>query len=804
MNTRTQAEVILFEKLRALNYQIPDALCDKISVGSIVEVPLGNRKCRGVISKMGLPPNDDDKFEVKDILNQDESAPLLPPSLLELVIFGANYYGVRVGEMLQAALPSLSKSTQIRYILSTEGIKAIHGPARASEKQVLWLVEKKSQGITATSLAKELGIKQANARSRLKRLFEKEWLEQKISRRNKRKLLTAFRRLPDAKDTLSARQDKARSYLKNVSLEGSLASQLAKEDKDAYRKLRILEKAGMVERYTVEEHLHPFTFKKEKEKAFTPTEEQAKAIQEILKPIAAEQFQTFVLQGITGSGKTEVYLQVIGDALKRGKTALMLVPEIALTPQLGKRFRDRFGSDVATFHSGLTPAERRDEWERIARGEARIGLGARSAIFLPLRELGVVIVDEEHETSFKQDETPRYNARDLAIFRGKNENAVVVLGSATPSLESRNNADQERYKLLHMHRRVGERSLPSSQLIDLAEASRVGEGIFSTALAKAVEANLSSGEQTILFLNRRGFAPYVYCQDCGHAWKCDDCDVSLTLHRQRDVLICHYCGHEERSPEVCPSCEGLNLVASGLGTEKLEDELLSLFGSIEISRLDRDRIRRRADLERELSRFGRGETKIMIGTQMVTKGHDFPGVTLVGIISADNSLNFPDFRAAERTFQLLTQVSGRAGRGERSGSVLIQAYEGEHYAIKHAMKHDYEGFVEQELAYRKELLYPPFAHLALIRLESPELDTLNQHAEMIAEALMDRAKNINGVYILGPAPSPLARLKGAWRIQILIKAESRSLLRKLLAGGWKPKHNNSIKLILDVDPQSML
>ncbi len=506
---------------------------------------------------------------------------------------------------------------------------------------------------------------------------------------------------------------------------------------------------------------------------------------------------------MTGSGKTEVYLRAIARVLERGQTGLVLVPEIALTPQLGARFVARFGQLVATFHSGLTDAERRREWDRVESGEARIGLGARSALFLPLRQLGLIVVDEEHEGSFKQEEAPRYNARDLAVARAQRAGAVVLLGSATPSLETRHNAETERYRRLVLSRRVHDRPLPTVEHENLVTAERPAGGLITARLAQAIERTLSAGDQAILFLNRRGFAPYIFCRDCGHTYRCVDCDVSLTLHKKQGSLVCHYCGFSVPAPDRCDSCDGHRVDAHGAGVERLGEEVSGLFPGAGLARLDRDTVRRAKDLERELLRFRAGEAKILLGTQMVTKGHDFPGVTLVGVVLADASLNFPDFRAAERTFQVLTQVAGRAGRGAREGQVLVQAYELEHYAVQAAARHDYEGFVAQELAERRALLYPPFSHLVMLRCEGPGEAATQTAAKELAEALRERAaRGRLDVQVLGPAPAPLGRLNGRFRVQVLLKSRSRQALRPILEAVREPP--TGVRQILDVDPYSML
>jgi primosomal protein N' (replication factor Y) len=457
----------------------------------------------------------------------------------------------------------------------------------------------------------------------------------------------------------------------------------------------------------------------------------------------------------------------------------------------------RFGDKVAIYHSGLTPAQRRGEWLRILDGRARIGVGPRSALFLPVARLGVVIVDEEHDGSFKQCETPRYHARDLAIVRAQKAGAVVVLGSATPAVESRHNADAGRYRLLRLTSRIARRQLPQCEIVDLRTTRSIGEGILSEPLYLAIDDALARGEQCIVLLNRRGFSPYVFCRDCGHGFRCSECEVSLTLHRGRNALLCHYCGYELVVPDTCTSCRGFNLHASGLGTERVERELETLFPSLAIARLDRDTAQTRTTLKRTLDRFRCGDAQLLLGTQMVAKGHDFPNVTLVGVLAADSGLHFPDFRAAERTFSLLTQVAGRAGRGDAGGRVLLQTHETEHYAIQSASTQDYEAFLAHELRARRELAYPPFGRLVLLRFESvAEQDAMACAGETAALLRAGPAK------VLGPAPAPLSRLKGRYRYQVLLKGSRGSLQETLRA---LPSHNDPrVRRVVDVDPVDLL
>ncbi|HEY6106844.1 MAG TPA: primosomal protein N', partial [Anaeromyxobacteraceae bacterium] len=450
--------------------------------------------------------------------------------------------------------------------------------------------------------------------------------------------------------------------------------------------------------------------------ALTPA--QAAALARIEGAFGA--FATFLLHGVTGSGKTEVYLQAIARARAAGRGALVLVPEIALTPQLSGRFRARFGDEVALLHSGLSDAERHAEWLRLRRGEARICVGVRSAIFAPVEDLAVIVVDEEHEQSFKQEDGPAYHARDLAVVRGRLEDAVVILGSATPSLESLENARRGRYRALTLPVRVDDRPMPAVELVNLSGARRGGRapaaGLISPPLAAALDETLLAGQQAILFLNRRGYQSLVLCEACGAEARCPDCSVSQTHHARRGLLLCHYCGKSEPMNGLCPACGGLRF-GLGVGTEQVEEAVRGLLPRARVERLDRDTVTTADDTAGVLARFARREVDVLVGTQMVTKGHDFPGVTLVGVVLADTALALPDFRAAERTFQLLAQVAGRAGRGADAGRVLIQTFNPRSPAIARAVAHDYLGFAEEELARRQVLHYPPYARLLAVRVE---------------------------------------------------------------------------------------
>lgn len=513
-------------------------------------------------------------------------------------------------------------------------------------------------------------------------------------------------------------------------------------------------------------------------------------------------FAPFLLYGVTGSGKTEVYLQAIAHALELGRNALVLVPEIALTPQLTGRFQARFGGGIAILHSGLSDGERYDEWRRIRRGLARIVIGARSAIFAPLDRIGIIIVDEEHEASFKQSDGLRYNARDLALVRGRMEQAAVVLGSATPSVTTLHAAEQGRLTLLELPERVEGRPMPQVELVAMKGSKETISAALSTSLAETYE----QGRQAIVFLNRRGFATFLVCADCAKPLTCPNCSVTLTYHRQRGQSLCHYCDFAVPAPGTCPSCGGTTLSELGAGTEKLEHDLKELLPTARVLRMDSDTTSGKGSHERLLSRMNDGSADILVGTQMIAKGHDFPEVTLVGVVNAEASLGMPDFRAAERTFQLLSQVIGRAGRGEVPGRVVVQALDTEHYAIRAAAEHDAAGFYREELEFRREAGYPPFAFLAAFAISGLSEQTVSAQADSTARRLSQLKTELKvRVEILGPAPSPIYRLRNRYRRQILLKGANRADLHRLLAS-WRQQATtvSTVRISVDIDPVDMM
>lgn len=566
---------------------------------------------------------------------------------------------------------------------------------------------------------------------------------------------------------------------------------------------KALQDAGLIE---IIEREAPMLMQEDFTPSTPPTlmSAQAEAVRKISEATTRDAFAVFLLHGVTGSGKTEVYLHAIAQLAGSNKGAIVLVPEIALTPQLLNRFRQRFGSRVAVLHSGLSDRERADEYRRIQAGQVEVAIGARSAVFAPFEKIGLLIVDEEHENSYKQDEGLRYHARDVAVMRAKFQDAVVVLGSATPSLESYYNAKNAKYGYLHLSDRVDNRPMPEVAIVDVKALPK--GSVYSPLLIEQIKQRLERKEQSLLLLNRRGFSSVLICSECGKAIKCPSCSVSLTYHKSDAKLKCHYCGFLSKPPDRCPSCSSIELKLLGSGTQKIEEELQALFPEARIRRMDSDTVKGRDAYDTLLQQVDRREVDILLGTQMVAKGHDFPAVTLVGVVDADTGLNLPDFRSSEKTFQLITQAAGRAGRGELGGEVIIQTLNPNHYSIQHSKTHNYEGFYNEEIAYRMELRYPPVGRI--IKLEIKSL--IEEHAAEAAKTAQNRIRNLmrgKDVILLGPAPAPIARVRGQYRFHLLLLSQQREKIRALALEGRnavEEKYGRKCKVILDVDPMNLM
>ncbi len=727
--------------------------CDalpELEPGMRVAVPFGRRPVAGVVLERHRrePPPD---IRVKKVIDALEDAPIFPEELLSFIVRASEYYLFPIGEALRAAAPALRNDALTR--VSKRGPfsdKQIKGESLATRKETF--VRR-----TEREIQKALGKRQ-------------------------QAFLQALGAAETSLSTMREHVPSARSVMTGLAKRGLVTFEEREVQADPF-----------------------FSDPVERDTPPALTDEQTRAVDELVSALDDPAARPYLLQGVTGSGKTEVYLHVIAEAIARGKGALVLVPEIALTPQLSTRFRARFGDRMAVLHSGLSPRARDVAWHAVREGRIRLVVGARSALFAPICDLGVIVVDEEHDSSFKQEEGFRYHAREMAMLRAHRAGAVCILGSATPSLETRHRAEQGKIQRLELRTRPTGQALPSIEIIDL-ERHRSGPGgdaFLSGPLHRALRDGLERGEQSILFLNRRGFSPALRCRACGEVQECLICSVSLTLHRRRNTLRCHYCDFVRPPAHGCSTCKATDFEELGVGTEQLEASLLESFPKARVRRMDRDSVNSKT-LTNLLAQMRSREIDILVGTQMVTKGHDLPGVTLVGVILADQALHFPDFRAAERTFQLLSQVAGRAGRGDRAGHVFFQAYQQDHPAIHFAARHDYEGFYQRELGTRRELGYVPFSHLVAVRVDAGDEGV----ARNVCDRLARRARAVGGdaVHVLGPAPAPIARVRGRYRFRILLRAKERRALRRVavdlaarIDDGVAPARAH-----IDVDPNSML
>ena len=829
-------------------YKIPAHLRDKAQVGKRVLVPFGNRKITGYLIEIYPEPRLEES-QLKEIIEVLDPEPLFLSEQMPFFRFCAEYYQAPLGEVLKTALPPGINVYSRKLVRITETGRDRQVRLTPKAKRVLEIIEQFEE------LPKEriaLLLDEPVSDSLLNQLAEKGLIEilediEPARVKPKKELEVRIKRHPSQEEELylsrrAPEQYRLYLYLKNTP--GALIGELREQFKNPLNLVRALERRGLVK---VREKLverKPFTLELlpyPEPEHLTPA--QKKALERIRKPILENKSEVFLLVGVTGSGKTEVYIQTAKLVLSRGKSVLILIPEIALTPQLLHRFRSRFPEQkIALLHSGLSPAERFDQWWQIRRGEVSMVIGARSAIFAPLKNLGLIVVDEEQDSAYKQESGVRYNARDLAVWRGRNQSAVVILGSATPSLESAYNAQIGKYQLLELPERIDSRPLPEIQVVDLKEELKASSPqmpqqelqtlreiepslFFTASLRKELIENFRRGNQAIIFLNRRGFAPVLLCGDCGYSFICPNCSVSLTWHqkptRQKisplygglkssPYLLCHYCGYHQPVPEYCPECLSVNLRRMGLGTERIEEELKNLLPYARIARMDRDTMGNRRAYFELIQKMEYKEIDILVGTQMVAKGHDLPGVTLVGVLLAEQSLNFPDFRSGEKTFQLLTQVAGRAGRKELLGRVIIQTFNPEHYAIEYALKQDYWGFFQTELELRKKFKYPPFTRLALIRLSGFKTELVEKACQQLAKISRQllRSKEFKAqVRTLGPAPCPIFRLRARARFQFLIFSSKAGVLGKFLQkliSKLKQEIPGSVKIELDRDPASLL
>ncbi|HZZ08832.1 MAG TPA: primosomal protein N' [Candidatus Binataceae bacterium] len=844
MAVAMQAKVILIGAARGvgqLTYAIPPALEGRVECGHRVLVPLRSRRMTGIVTEVG------DGLEagagaLKPILELPESRPLYDRAHLGLIEFMASYYMVPLGDAMQSVVPAAARIESRKVYRLAAPPDALRAATLAPMERVI--VEALGRrAMTARELAR-LGERREIA-SALARLAAERIVQAGETTRGRHRTASAVRLVSGTAAATKLRSVKQREVVRLLAEAAPEALALEELDKripGARAAVRALAERGIVEVESASRAgkppysgdgtggQHPYGAPGAIGGVgdFELMPEQAAAIETIMPAVTDTHEGTFLLWGVTASGKTEVYLKLAAAALEAGRQALLLVPEIALADQIVRSFRVRFGSLVAVAHSAQNVAERWASWMAALGGQARIIIGPRSAIFAPLNGLGLIVVDEEHDPAYKQEEGIRYNARDLAVVLGRLAQCPVVLGSATPSSESFYNARRGRYRLLRMARRVMERPMAEVDIIDLrqefarAQKSEAAAGVtkksndqqavpLSASLVDALRANLAAGGQSVVFLNRRGFHNFLQCHLCGVVISCPNCSVSMTFHMRDRSLRCHWCGARVPAPDACPECNGFGLVGQGFGTERLTEALAVMLPQARIERMDSDTSGRRGMRLELVERLRGGEIDVMVGTQMITKGFDLPGVTLVGVVLADLGLNLPDFRSAERTFQLLTQVAGRAGRGERLGRVLIQTYAPHHYSIRAARDQDYERFIRRELRLRQELGWPPFSRMALVRIEGPNAAAVAAMAERAAMVLRGQVnKGVKGdsMRVLGPAPAPIERLRGRYRWQVVVRSTEAAAMRAALAsmqaelGGRDAR--GGVFVGIDLDPVNML
>jgi len=796
---------------RPFDYLVPEWLEPLMAVGSRVVVPFGPRNLQGfVVELLNKELSDHEREKLREVLEVSDDSPPLTPELIRLSAWMSRQYLSPWVTAIQVMIPAVLKGKAEKWLLPGEKW------AEAIVEKSPFLQELGRTGMLPQSVLNE----QFSAeQSRLPRWIRAGWVatEYRVKDRATTKQISCVTlqaeldQLDEIIASLPARAEQMRRVLRHLALFAGQAipvKELQEVLEVSRTTLKSLEQKGLVKLEQVEVYRDPYANKKYAEQPKHPlTAQQQAVLAPILESLRERTYKPFLLHGVTGSGKTEVYMEAIEQTLAQGREAIFLVPEISLTPQMVERFKARFGNRVAVLHSALSQGERYDEWRKIIRKQVKVVVGARSAIFAPFDRLGLIVIDEEHESSYKQEETPRYHARDVAIWRAQENGSVLIMGSATPALETYALATRGRYQLLTMDQRVGLRPLPRFHVVDMRqELQAENRSMFSRTLHQMVQDRLDKGEQMVIFLNRRGFSTFVMCRSCGYTLRCVHCDISLTYHKTDHTARCHYCGYTIRQPEACPECQSSHIRFFGTGTQKVEAELARLFPGIRVIRMDVDTTSRKGAHEELLGKFRSGLGDVLLGTQMIAKGLDFPRVTLVGVIAADTSLNLPDFRAAEKTFQLLTQVGGRAGRHELSGDVVIQTYTPEHYSIQHATRHDYMSFYQEEMMQRRRAGYPPYYRLVLITFSHEEVPVVIRAAEELAAYL--RPKLAPTTMMVGPVASPIPRIKDRFRFQIMLKYRDEPDIQHLLsqahdhvAEGLKQR---GVTITIDLDPQMML
>jgi primosomal protein N' (replication factor Y) len=797
----------------AFTYEVPEPLRRWAVVGKRVLVPFKNLQVTGYILKL-LPTTN--QTGVKKILDILDDTPMFPPSMIPFFSWIANYYRYPMGQVIKGALPGGLNITHVEAVSITDkGRSVLSGPSlKPLDRAVLKALEERGP-VRLRTLYRD--FKQALSPRTLRNLEQAGWMtrERKLKPGRVRPKMERYVKAVQERPSVDALSQVRRNILKIVEDQGEISLKALKAMvPSAGRLVKKMADDGFLA--LVERSVYRDPFGEPIEADSRPpilTRDQGSVVGRLLDAIG-KGFQTYLLDGITASGKTEVYMRAVAATLERNQEALVLVPEIALISQVERLFRARFGECVALLHSGLSEGERFDQWMRILRKEAKVAIGARSAIFAPFEHLGLVVVDEEHDDSYKQESTLRYHARDLAVVRAKFQGAVAVLGSATPSVGSYYNVHTGKFRGLNLLKRIENRLLPEVTIIDLREPEgrRRAKPFITRELEDAIAETLHRGEQTLLFLNRRGFANYPACVHCGTPVRCKNCDITMTLHQEANAFKCHYCGYTRAQAIGCLACGGSKIKLLGLGTERVEAKIKEIFPEVRVARMDRDTTARKGALLKILKDLRAGVVDILIGTQMVAKGHDYPNITLVGIICADLSLNFPDFRAGERTFQLLAQVAGRAGRGARPGRVILQTFNPDHFCILTAKDQDYTAFYDHEIRFRRTLKYPPFSRLIQILVTGKDKEQTTQYAQNLGEICRvlqsENQTYQENVKLLGPVAAPLARLKKQYRWQLLLKGLKpgplHSLTGTLMERAERTVRKAAVKVVVDVDPVDML
>ncbi|MBW5444673.1 primosomal protein N' [Cohnella sp. CFH 77786] len=828
MIARVIVDVPTRETDRPFDYEVPERLAAWTEAGSRVAVPFAGRTLQGFVTGFAEEA-EVERGRLKPIADVLDALPPLTPELVELGAWMSRRWVCPLVVALQAMLPAALKGRMEKYIAPAEGAEA---PAdQTGAEASVWQAFRRGSAVKWSALMQQFPDSGPLLKRWLKegRLTERQQVEDRLSVKT---VATVFP--PDA-DKLrellahfpagARKQKEVLAYLAERPEPVALA-ELSESAGVSAQVIRALGEKGALEIRQVTEDRDPYQGRDFPVSAPLPlTPAQRAALDPIAESLSERRHRVFLLHGVTGSGKTEIYLQAIQQCLEQGREAIVLVPEIALTPQMVERFKSRFGARVAVLHSRLSQGERYDEWRKIREGRAQVAVGARSAVFAPFSRIGLIVIDEEHETSYKQEESPKYHARDVAAERARMNGAVVVLGSATPSLESFAAAAEGGgyagdIQYVRLPERVADRPLPDVRIVDMREELKLGNrAMFSRALKEALEERLRREEQAVLLLNRRGYSTFVMCRSCGYTCSCPHCDIALTYHRGSRNLRCHYCGYAEGEPESCPACQSPHIRFFGTGTQKVEEALAETFPGIRVIRMDVDTTSEKGSHEKWLTMFRERKADVLLGTQMVAKGLDFPRVTLVGVLAADAALRLPDFRAAERTFQLLTQVAGRAGRHELPGEVVIQTYDPEHVSVASVAGHDYVGFVRQELETRRLLGYPPYGRLISVTFSHESVPMLLSTGEMFARKMRQRAEALGiasvtlpgeaaGMDVLGPVPSPIPRLKDRYRFQCMVKYRGKldagALTAEVLREMGEAPKRGGVQISVDVDPQMML